>query len=83
MHTLQTHTERNMSFVTRVVALQGMGILEACKLAGLATGFSDQGIRKWAQEIYADFFGILSSLEDLTDERLDGELASGRGKHPK
>ncbi len=92
MHTLQTRTERNTSFVTqKAVALQmfgacistGMGILEACKLAGLATGFSDQSIRKWAQEIYADFFGILSSLEDLTDKRLDDELESGRGKHPK
>ncbi len=92
MHTLQTRTERNTSFVTqKAVALQmfgaciytGMGILEACKLAGLATGFSDQSIRKWAQEIYADFFGILSSLEDLTDERLDDEQESGRGKHPK
>ncbi len=92
MHTLQTHTERNTSFVTqKAVALQmlgacistGMGILEACKLAGLATGFSDQGIRKWAQKIYADFFGILSSLQDLTDERLDDELESGKGKYPK
>ncbi len=75
MHTLQTHTESNMSFVTqKAVALQGIGILEACKLAGLATGFSDQGIRKWAQKIYADFFGILSSLEDLTDERVEGSI---------
>ncbi len=92
MHTLQTRTERNTSFITqKVVALQmfdayistGMGILEACKLAGLATCFSDQGIRKWSQEIYADFFGILSSLEDLPDERLDDELVYGRGKHLK
>ena len=83
MHTLQTHTVRNTTFVTqKAIALQmfgacissGMGILESCKVAGIATGFNDQVVWKWAKAIYVDFFGILTSLEDVTEDRLDKEL---------
>ena len=49
----------------------GMGILESFKVAGIATGFNDQVVWKWEKEIYVDFFGILTSLEDVTDDRLD------------
>ena len=92
MHTLQAYTERNTTFVTqKAMSLQmfgacissGMGILEFCKVAGIATGFNYQVVRKWAKEIYVDFFSILTSLENVTDDRLDKELESGRGKHPK
>ena len=92
MHTLQAHTERNTTFVTqKAMSLQmfgacissGMGIMESCKLAGIATGFNNQVVWKWAKEIYVDFFSIQTSLENVTDDRLDKELESGRGKHPK
>ena len=29
------------------------------------------------KEVYADFFGILTSVEDTTDDRLERELESG------
>ncbi len=92
MHTLQARTERNTTFVTqKSVALQvvgacistGMGILKSCEVAGIATGFNDQVVRGWAKEIYADFFGVVTSLENVTDEILDMQLESERGKHPK
>ena len=34
-------------------------------------------------DIYANFFGILTSLEGMTDDQLDKELESRGGKHPK
>ncbi len=92
MHTLQARTERNTTFVTqKSVALQvvgacistGMGILKSCEVAGIGTGFNDQVVRGWAKEIYADFFGVVTSLENVTDEILDMQLESERGKHPK
>ena len=45
----------------------GMGILEACRVTGTSMGFSEQ----------VDFFGILTSVEDATDDRLERELESG------
>ena len=33
--------------------------------------------------MYADFFGILTSVEDATDDRLERELESGLWKHLK
>ena len=53
-----------------------MGILESCKVAGIATGFNDKVVWKWAKEIYVDFFGFLTSLEDVTNDRLDKELST-------
>ena len=52
----------------------GMGILEACRVAGTSMGLLFGGGPK---EVYADFFGILTSVEDATDERLERELESG------
>ncbi len=39
--------------------------------------------RSFVIEVFVDFFGIISSLEDVTDEKLQDELESGRGRHPK
>ncbi len=61
----------------------GMGIVDACKLSSLATGFNHKVIHRWAQHIFVDFFSSKSSLEDVTDQLLDNELESERGKHPK
>ena len=74
MHTLQAHTERNTNLLhKKAVALQMLvhafplawGILESCKEAGIDTGFNDGSRQK---EIYVDFFGFLTSLEDVTDD---------------
>ena len=60
------------------VFLVGIGILEACRVAGTSMGFSEQVVRMWGpKEVYADFFGILTSVEDATNERLERELESG------
>ena len=83
MQTLQSYTERNTSFVVKksVVILvfgecisSGMGILEACRVAGTSMGFSERVVWRWDQ---GDFFGILTSVEDATDGRLEMELESG------
>ncbi len=92
MHTLQTCTERNTIFsIQKATTLQvfgacvcnGMGIVESCRIAASSMGFSSEVVRRWAKEIYADFFATLSSLEDITDKLLLQELDSDRGKHPK
>ncbi len=31
-------------------------------------GFSCEAVRRWAKEMYAEFFGSLTSLEDATDK---------------
>ena len=85
MQTLQSYTERNTSFVVqKSVVIQvygacissGMGILEACRVAGTSMGFLNK-FGGGPKEVYADFFGILTSVEDATDERLERELESG------
>ena len=90
--THSAYTERNTTFVAQTaISLQMfgacissvIGILESCKLAGITTGFNYQVVRSWAKEIYVDFFSILTSLENVMDDRLDKELESGKGKHPK
>ncbi len=92
MNALQSLVERNTTFaVQKAMALQmfgaairsGVSILEACNWSSVAMGFSAQVIRRWAQEIFVDFFSSLSSLEDVTDEQLEHELESARGRHPK
>ena len=40
-----------------------------CKVAGIASMMRLYGSRQ--KEIYVDFFGFLTSLEDVTDDRLD------------
>ena len=49
----------------------GMGILEACKVAGTSMGFSDKLFGGGPKEVYADFFGILTSVEDATKRELE------------
>ncbi len=92
MHILQSLVERNTTFaIQKAIVLQvfgaavssGMGILEACNLSSMATGFNSRVIHRWAKEVFVDFFGTISSLEDVTDEKLQDELESGRGRHPK
>ena len=83
MQTLQSYTERNKSFVVqKSVVIQvfrgsGMGILEACRVAGTSMGFSDKLFGRGPKEVYADFFSILTSVEDATGDRLERELESG------
>ena len=75
MHTLQAHTERNTNLLhKKAVALQMFG---ACWHGGylssakrlesiLASMIRLYGSRQ--KEIYVDFFGFLTSLEDVTDD---------------
>ena len=92
MQTLQSHTEHSTSFVVKKsVVIQvfwacissGMGILEACRVDGTSMGFSECVVHRWAREVCVDFFGILTTVEDATYDRLERELESGCGKHPK
>ncbi len=89
---LQGCTERNTTFATQKATTlhvfgacvhNGMGILQSSKIAATSMGFSCEVVRRWAKEIYVDFFATLTSLEDVTDEVLQQELQSDRGKHPK
>ncbi len=84
--------QRNTTFAIqkacalRIVAgsvLSGSAILEACDLAAVCTSFGSRTIRRWATDVFGDYFFLLSNIDDVTDERLELELVSGRGKHPK
>ncbi len=84
--------ERNITFALhKAMALQvfgacikkGMGVLESCDLVSLATGFRQQVVRKWAHSFFAEYFSLLTSVDDTTDEALTRELDSARRKHPK
>ncbi len=33
--------------------------------------------------IIVDYFSVISNIDDVTDKRLEMELKSSRGKHPK
>ena len=75
MQTLQSYTEHNTTFVVqKAVTLQvfstcvcsGMAIMEACSVAATSMGFSAQVVRRWAKDIYADFFVPLTSVKDVT-----------------
>ena len=55
-----------------------MGILEFCKVGGSDTGFNDQ-VGKMRSMLNS--FGFLTSLEDVTDDRLDNELSTHTYKH--
>ena len=72
MHTLQAHTERNTNLLhKKAIALQmfsacissGMGDLSPAKRLELILASM---IRQ--KVIYVDFFGFLTSLEDVTDD---------------
>ena len=90
MQTLQSYTEHKF-VVEKSVVIQvfracissGMWILEACRVAGTTMGFLNTLFGGGSKEVYADFFGILTSVEDATDDRLERELESGRCKHHK
>ena len=78
MHTLQAHTERNTNLLhKKAVALQMFGAMhflwhgESLNPAKwleliLASMIRLYGSRQ--KEIYVDFFGFLTSLEDVTDD---------------
>ena len=86
------YIERNTIFaIQKACALQifsgcvcrGTGLLEACDVAAACTTFSARTIRRWATDLFGGYFSFLSTIDDVTDERLELELVSGRGKHPK
>ena len=56
----------------------GMAILESAKRLELLLASI---VWKWAKEFYVDFFGFLTSLEDVTDDRLDKELSTHTHTH--
>ena len=63
--------------------LQGNRILSSCSLAASCTLFGSWSIRRWANDIFVDFFSTMSSLENVEDGSLELELESEKGKHPK
>ena len=92
MDSIQGYIERNTMYsiqkacALRIFAgcvLSGHGVVEALDLAAACTPFSSRTIRRWASDLFTDYFLNLSNLDDVTDERLDKELESGRGRHPK
>lgn len=92
MTCLQQYIERNTTFaMKKAFALSifsrcicsGIGIMDACDEAAMFTDFSSQVIRKWATECFVNYFSNLKDIDDATDETLDVELSSNRGRHPK
>ena len=92
MQCIQQYIERNTTFeiqkasalsVFAGAVLSGHGILEACDLASVCTVFAARTIRRWAYEMFGDFFSVVSNIDDITDEVLEMELQSARGRHPK
>lgn len=92
MECIHQYIERNSTFVMqKAIALHilavclsnGGGVLDACAQASDFTQFSAEAIRRWAVEIYRDYFGTISSMENITDSSLEHELSSNRGRHPK
>ena len=76
----QGHVEWNKDMLNGTLVLQstvlqifgaatcsGMAILDACRMASLATGFNQRVVHRWAKDVYVDFFSTLSSLEDVTE----------------
>lgn len=60
-----------------------VGMLEACEFASACTQFSACTIRTWAVDVFRDYFAVMSNIDDVTDDSLELELSSSRGKHPK
>ena len=89
MKRIQQYIERNTS--QKAIALQvfsgavssGIGILKACDLAATCSCFCARTIRRWAVDIFLDYFSLESNIDDITVERLEMELSSSRGKHIK
>ena len=75
MHTLQAHTERNTNLLhKKEVALQmfraciSSGMLSPAKWLELILASMIRLYGSRQKEIYVDFFGFLTSLEDVTDD---------------
>ena len=92
MKCIKQYIERNTTFEVQKASalsifagavLSGHGILEACALASVCTVFAARTIRRWATEVFGDFFSVISNSDDITDEILEIEFQSGRGRHPK
>ena len=92
LRALREYSERNTYFaIQKAHALQifsgavlsGKKVLEACDLAAASTTFSSRTIRRWASDVFAGYSAVVSSVDDITDERLELELMSGRGSHSK
>ena len=52
-------------------------------MASVCTVFAARTIRRWTTEVFGDFFSVISNSDDITDEILEIEFQSGRGRHPK
>lgn len=89
---IQEYTERNTTFVMQkaftiqlfgCLVLQGVGIIAASQYAAACSSFCARTIRIWASNIFVDYFSTATNLDDITDDRLELEIESSRGKHPK
>ena len=89
---MQNYTERNTTLAVQKsyslqmfagLVLNSVGILKACDLVAACTPFAARTVRKWAADMFVCYFSALSSVEDVTDERLELELQSDRGRHSK
>ena len=85
------HIERNTSFtIQKAIALRifsvcvfnGSGIIEACEQASSVTSFSAEVIRRWAVEVFRDYFSTLSTIEEVTDKSLEKELYQAEAGTP-
>ena len=92
MKCIKQYIERNTTFEVQKASalsifagavLSGHGILEACALASVCTVFAARTICRWATEVFGDFFSVISNSDDITDEILEIEFQSGRGRHSK
>ncbi len=76
MYVIQPYNGRHTTLVIQKAAtLQVWGLYI---LAPNSMKFSCEDVRRWAKEIYAEFFGSLTSLEDATDKLLEIEHESAR-----
>lgn len=92
LYCLQQYIERNTIFEVQKAhaisafagaVLNGRKILEACDLEATGTLFAARTIRRWASDMFGDFFAHISNIDDITDEKVEMQLCSGRGRHPK
>jgi hypothetical protein len=45
--------------------------------------FNAEVVRRWAKAIFRDFLFTTVNIDNVSDEVLESELSSSRGKHPK
>ena len=60
----------------------GRGIVESAKTAAEVTGFCAESIRHWACTFFCFIATTDESLENITDEVVEAELSSDRGRAP-